>query len=71
MALAELDEFRMKTGAKKVEQLRDTGATVLACPCENCRLQITGLNERFELGLQVTPLMDLVVKAMGFPPQDA
>jgi Fe-S oxidoreductase len=67
VALSEMDEFRLGSGAKKVEQIKATGATLLACPCENCRLQITGLNERLDLGLTVTPVMELVCDAMGYP----
>lgn len=55
-----MDEFRLKTGIKKVEQIRDTGARIVVSPCENCRLQIDGLNEKHELGIKITSLMDLV-----------
>jgi Fe-S oxidoreductase len=61
-----MDELRLRSGMKKVEQIRATGATVLACPCENCRLQITDLNEKHGLGVRVAAVMDLVVEAMGF-----
>jgi hypothetical protein len=37
---------------------------VLACPCENCRLQINELNEVHDLGLRIVPVMELVVEAM-------
>ena len=64
VAIDEFRDMRLKSGAKKVEQIRETGATVLACPCENCRLQIGELNDEHELGLTVLPVMDLVVAAM-------
>ncbi|HEY3318130.1 MAG TPA: (Fe-S)-binding protein [Coriobacteriia bacterium] len=66
VAMEEFTDVRLKSGAKKVEQIRATGATVLACPCENCRLQIGELNEVHSLGLRVVPVMDLVVEAMGY-----
>ena len=65
VAMEEFDAVRLKSGAKKVEQLRATGATVLACPCENCRLQITELNEVHDLGLRIVPVMELVAEAMS------
>jgi Fe-S oxidoreductase len=67
VAMPEFDEFRMKTGKIKADQLRATGATILACPCENCRLQIDGLNQEYSLGLRIEPMMELVCEAMGYP----
>jgi len=67
VAMEEFDHVRLKSGARKVEQIRATGASVLACPCENCRLQIGELNEKHGLGLRVVPVMDLVVEAMPLP----
>lgn len=64
VAMEEFNDVRLKSGAKKVEQIRATGATVLACPCENCRLQISELNQVHDLGLRIVPVMELVVEAM-------
>jgi Fe-S oxidoreductase len=64
VAMEEFNKVRLASGAKKVEQIRATGATVLACPCENCRLQIAELNEVHDLGLRVVPVMELVADAM-------
>ncbi|MHB1341485.1 MAG: (Fe-S)-binding protein [Coriobacteriia bacterium] len=64
VAIEELKNTRLKSGGKKVEQLRATGASILACPCENCRLQIEELNDVHDLGLEISQVMDLVVAAM-------
>ncbi len=64
VAMSEFDEDRIKSGAKKVEQIRATGATIIAAPCENCRLQLEQLRDHHELDLHITPIMDLVVEAM-------
>ncbi len=64
VAIDELKDVRLASGSKKVEQLRASGASVLACPCENCRLQIDDLNEMHGLGLAVRQVIDLVVEAM-------
>ncbi|MGB4594006.1 MAG: (Fe-S)-binding protein [Coriobacteriia bacterium] len=64
VAIEEMKDTRIKSGAKKVEQLRASGASILACPCENCRLQIEELNDIHELGLQISQVMDLVVESM-------
>lgn len=64
VAMEEFNAMRIRSGAEKVKQIRATGASILACPCENCRLQIGELNEVHDLGLRVVPIMDLVVEAM-------
>jgi len=64
VAQTDFDDFRMKTGEKKADQIRESGARTLVTPCENCRLQIDGLNEHYDLGVEVKSLADLVVEAM-------
>jgi len=64
VAMEEYDKMRVASGDPKVAQLRATGATVLACPCENCRLQINELNKVHDLGLEIVQVMDLVADAM-------
>ena len=64
VAMEEFNAVRLASGGKKVEQIRATGATVLACPCENCRLQIDELNKVHDLGLRIVPVMELVAEAL-------
>jgi len=67
VAESEFDYIRFKGGEKKVEQIRQTGAKVVVTPCENCRLQIDSLNEKYNLGIRISSVMDLVVSAMDLP----
>lgn len=67
VAESEFDTLRLKSGDKKVEQIRNTGAKVLVTPCENCRLQIEALNEKHNLGIRISSVMDLVVASMDLP----
>ncbi|MBN2404549.1 MAG: (Fe-S)-binding protein [Coriobacteriia bacterium] len=67
VAMEEFTKTRLASGIKKVEQLKASGASVLACPCENCRLQIEELNDIHELGLEIWQVIDLVVAAMPLP----
>jgi Fe-S oxidoreductase len=67
VAISEMDEFRLKSGARKVEQIRATGAKIVASPCENCRLQMEGLNETQDLGVRIAAIMDLVMECMDLP----
>lgn len=64
VAQMELEEFRAQTGQAKAEQMRQTGAKIVATPCENCRIQLALLNERYDLGIEVKSVMDLVVNAL-------
>jgi Fe-S oxidoreductase len=65
VAQVELEEFRAATGLVKAEQVRATGAEIVATPCENCRLQLTLLNERYNLGVEIVAVTDLLVRAVA------
>ncbi|MDO8880888.1 MAG: (Fe-S)-binding protein [Coriobacteriia bacterium] len=67
VAISEMDAFRLKSGKKKVEQIKATGAKIVASPCENCRLQMEGLNETEDLGVRIAAIMDLVMECMDLP----
>ena len=67
VALPEYAERRLKAGKPKADQVRKTGAKIVAAACENCRLQIGELSQEYGLGIEVSALADLVVKAMRLP----
>jgi Fe-S oxidoreductase len=67
VALPEYEEKRMRAGKPKADQIRATGAQVVAAACENCRLQLGDLNNYYNLNVQITALADLNVKAMRLP----
>jgi Fe-S oxidoreductase len=67
VAQPEAYELRMLAGRPKAEQIRRSGAHVVAAACENCRLQLGDLSENYGLGTGVIALADLVVKAMQLP----
>ena len=54
----------MKTGLKKVEQIKETNANIIASMCENCRLQLIDLNDHYKLGLEVASLSDIMANAI-------
>ncbi|UCB42167.1 MAG: (Fe-S)-binding protein [Dehalococcoidales bacterium] len=64
VAQPEFDEFRIKTGERKAEQIKQTRAGLVVSPCENCRLQITALNEKYDMGVKVTGLSDVVANQL-------
>jgi Fe-S oxidoreductase len=63
VALGE-SEFRMKTGKVKAEQLRASGAAVVATACENCHSQLSELSEHYALGMRVEFLSHLAARAL-------
>ncbi len=67
VALPEYDDKRMRAGKPKADQIRKTGAQVVAAACENCRLQLGDLNNYYSLNVQITALADLIVKALRLP----
>ena len=64
VAMPEFEEFRIKTGKLKMEQINRTQAKILVTPCENCRLQIGSLNDTFKLNLNINSIMDFVADNM-------
>ena len=67
VALQNYDEVRLKAGAPKVEQVRATGANVVAASCDNCRHQLGQLNEHYGLNVNVLGLSELVANAIVAP----
>jgi len=65
VAQPDMDDLRIQTGARKVEQIKMTGAEIVVSPCENCRLQLDSLNEKYSMGIKITSLMDLVAGAIS------
>jgi Fe-S oxidoreductase len=67
VAVADAYDLRLAAGKPKADQLRRSGAGVVAAACENCRLQIGDLSEHYGLGMGVIAIADLVVNAMRLP----
>ncbi len=67
VALTEAQDIRMLAGKPKADQVKRSNAQVVVAACENCRLQLGDLSGHYGLGIGVTALVDLVVKAMRFP----
>jgi Fe-S oxidoreductase len=67
VAVPETYELRLRAGKPKAEQVRRSGAEIVVAACENCRLQLGDLSGEYGLGVGVTALADLVVRAMRLP----
>ena len=60
-------DLRMLAGKPKIEQIRKSGASLVAAACENCRLQLGDLSSHYGAGFGVIAIADLVVRAMRLP----
>ncbi len=57
-------DFRMKSAKIKVDQVKDTGATLMATACENCHTQLSNLNDHYKMYVQVEFLSSMVADAL-------
>jgi Fe-S oxidoreductase len=64
VAIEELAESRMQAGLPKANQIKATGAKIVVASCDNCRIQLKELNERYNLGITVKGLAEIVVSAV-------
>ena len=58
-------DFRMKSSKVKVDQVKETGATILATACENCHTQLSNLNDHYKMGMEVKFLSSMVADALA------
>ena len=65
----ELDDFRLRTGEKKVVQIRESGARIVVAPCDNCRLQLEDLSRKNDLNIKVCSVTELVAEAIVVEPR--
>lgn len=64
LAMSEYNERRLKIGQLKADQIRKTGAKIVATPCHNCVDQLQQLNVTFKLGVQIKTLAEIVADAL-------
>jgi len=60
----EWTDIRLEAGKIKAEQIRQTGAKIVATSCDNCRFQIGELSEHYGLNTEVTSISELVANAL-------
>ena len=67
LAASEHTAKRIESGKVKAEQIRATGAKVVASPCHNCIDQLMELNRHYTLGVEVRTLGEIVADALVLP----
>ncbi len=65
VSLDETFDFRMQVSGKtKAEQIRASGAQIVASPCANCKKQLRELADYHKLPVQIVGVHDLVLRAI-------
>jgi Fe-S oxidoreductase len=57
-------DFRMKSAKVKVDQVKASGARILATACENCHTQLSNLSDHYQTGVEVRFLSSMVADAL-------
>jgi len=57
-------QLRIKAGKQKAEQIRRTGAKIVATNCFNCMTQIRDLNKAYDLGIEVKSIVEMTAEAL-------
>lgn len=67
VSLDEIQPFRMEVSGKtKAEQIKATGADIVATPCANCKKQLRELMEYNKMPVQIVGVHDLILRAIEF-----
>ncbi len=64
LAMSEYNERRIKIGEIKAEQIRKSGAKVVATPCHNCVDQLSQLNQVYKLNIKIKTIAEIVADAL-------
>jgi Fe-S oxidoreductase len=64
-AMDDIQDFRMNiSGTKKLEQIRETGASYVATACSNCKRQLTQLMEYHKEEIEIGGVHDMLSRAI-------
>ncbi len=64
LTMSEYRSWRLDVARVKAEQIRATGAMVIATSCHNCIDQLNEINRHYELGLKVVNTCELTADAL-------
>ena len=64
MSMSEYTPLRLKSAKVKADQLRATGAKIVATSCHNCVDGLNDLIKHYKLDMEVTQLVNLVANAL-------
>ncbi len=55
---------RLEAGKIKADQIKRTGARVVAAPCHNCIDQLMELNKHFKLAVEIKTVCEIAADAL-------
>ena len=64
LSMSEYGDRRVLSGRIKADQIRATGAKIVASPCHNCSDQLLELNKNYKLGVEIQAVVELVYNAL-------
>ena len=64
LSMSEYGDRRVASGGPKAEQIRATGAKIIATPCHNCADQLLEISKHYKLGTEVQAVVELVYSAL-------
>lgn len=64
LSMSEYNERRMGVAGLKAEQIKNTGAVVVATPCHNCVDQLIQTNAAYKLNVKIKTLAEIVADAI-------
>lgn len=66
LSMSEYGERRTASGTKKADQIRASGAKIVATPCHNCADQLLDLTKKMKLGVSIQSISEIVYNALIF-----
>lgn len=64
LAMTRYSERRLKVGKIKADQIRETGAKIVATPCHNCIDQLMEINKHYKLNIQLKTVCEIAADAL-------
>ncbi|MBN1355132.1 (Fe-S)-binding protein [bacterium] len=64
LSMSEFGDVRVASGKIKADQIRATGAKIVATPCHNCADQLIELSKKYKLGVEIQAVVELVYNAL-------
>lgn len=64
-ATGDYGRIRLEIGKTKADQIKATGAKVVVTNCYNCRTQISELNRKYKLGVDVKSIVEVVAASLA------
>jgi len=64
LSMSEYGGRRIASGSRKADQIRATGARIVAAPCHNCADQLIEISRKYNLGAEIMAVVELVYAAL-------